>query len=82
MDRKYKYSYESSGKYCYPGTNILINKLNITADEELFNMERELVALRTLDLDKNPIKGNFDFDHLKSIHHFLFQDIYSWAGKI
>ena len=26
----------------------------------------------------NPI---FDFKYLKSIHYFLFQDIYSWAGK-
>lgn len=30
----------------------------------------------------NPIKGNFDFKHLKKIHKYLFQDIYRWAGNI
>lgn len=28
------------------------------------------------------MKGNFDFKHLKDIHKYLFQDIYSWAGNI
>jgi cell filamentation protein len=29
----------------------------------------------------HPIKGIFDFNHLKRIHHFIFQDVYDWAGK-
>lgn len=33
-------------------------------------------------MEENPIKGNFDFDHYKSIHRFLFEDIYDWAGQI
>lgn len=28
-----------------------------------------------------PIKGNLDFEHLKAIHKYLFQDLYDWAGK-
>lgn len=28
-------------------------------------------AFRILDLKSNLIKGNFDFNHLKSIHHFF-----------
>ena len=31
---------------------------------------------------KNPIKGKFDFNHIKKIHVFLFGDIYEWAGKV
>ena len=27
-------------------------------------------------------EGEFDFEHYKQIHHFLFCDIYDWAGQI
>ncbi len=33
---KYKYTYEKTADYCYKGTNVLINNLNITNDEDLF----------------------------------------------
>lgn len=32
---KYNYSYYGSEEYCYPGTNILKNKLNIKNNENL-----------------------------------------------
>lgn len=82
MDNKYKYTYEKTANYCYKGTDVLINKLNITNDKDLFDAERELVLLRTHELNENPLKGNFDFEHLKSIHKYLFQDVYRWAGDI
>ena len=82
MDNKYKYTYEKTSNYCYKGTDVLINKLNITNDKDLFDAERELVLLRTHELNENPLKGNFDFKHLKSIHKYLFQDVYRWAGDI
>ena len=82
MDNKYKYAYERTANYCYKGTDVLINKLNITYDEDLFNAERELVSLRTYELNENPLKGSFNFKYLKSIHKYLFQDVYRWAGDI
>ncbi len=82
MDNKYKYSYERTADYCYNDTDVLINKLNITNDEDLFNAERELVSLRTYELNETPLKGNFDFQYLKDIHKYLFQDVYRWAGDI
>ncbi len=82
MDNKYKYTYEKTADYCYKDTDILINKLNITSDEDLFNAERELVSLRTYELNEKPLKGNFDFKYLKDIHKYLFQDVYRWAGDI
>lgn len=82
MDNKYKYTYEKTANYCYKGTDVLINKLNITNDKDLFDAERELVLLRTHELNENPLKGSFDFKHLKSIHKYLFQDVYRWAGDI
>ena len=32
--------------------------------------------------DQQPIQGEFDFDHYKRIHHFLFCDLYDWAGQV
>ena len=40
-----------------------------------------MTAVRLLELQMNPIKGNFDFNHLKKIHKYIFQDLYDWAGK-
>lgn len=66
--------------YCYPGTNILINKLG--EQTQLFNeYEKELSSARYYELQKTPIKGLFDTKHLCSIHEYLFQDMYEWAGK-
>lgn len=66
--------------YCYPNSNVLKNKLDIRESALLKSVERRLVALRMDELISHPIKGNFDFDHLKKIHKHLFQDIYEWAG--
>lgn len=82
MDSKYKYTYEKTFDYCYKDTDVLINKLNITNDEDLYNAERELVSLRLSAFNDNPLKGNFDFDYLKNIHKYLFQDIYRQTGEI
>lgn len=82
MDSNYQYLYENTSSYCYKNTDVLINKLNITNDKILYEAERELVSLRLLELNEFPIKGSFNFKHLKRIHKYLFKDIYSWAGKI
>jgi cell filamentation protein len=68
--------------YCYPNSNVLINKLGITDIEKLYDVERKLTSLRILELLENPINGKFDFEHLKKIHEYIFQDIYEWAGKV
>lgn len=68
-------------KYCYPNSDVLKNKLNLTDKNELFEAEKELTAIRLKELQDNPLKGKFDFNHLKAIHKYIFQDIYDWAGK-
>lgn len=68
-------------KYCYPNSEVLINKLNITNQKELQQAEMKITAIRLQELQKNPIKGRYDFAHLKAIHHYIFQDLYEWAGK-
>ncbi|MEI9885460.1 MAG: Fic family protein [Rhizomicrobium sp.] len=65
--------------YLYPGTSVLRNKLAIMDAVELDRIERRLVAQRVT--EEIP-RGNFDLDHLKTIHRHLFQDIFAWAGEI
>lgn len=78
---KYKYSYEYTSNYCYPGSDLLINKLNIKDEVLLNKYEKELVAIRQAEIAIKPVKGDLDFEHLKAIHKYLFQDLYDWAGK-
>ena len=74
--------FENYKDYFYDGTEVLMNKLDIRDQDELNNTERSLVSLRISELNQNPIPGNFDFEHLKSINKYLFQDLYEWAGEL
>lgn len=73
--------YESKNSvYCYKGTNTLVNKLNIKDPISLESYETSVVALKLMALNKKGITGNFDVEHFVSIHKFLFEDIYPFAG--
>lgn len=65
---------------CYSGTSILINKLEICDAEELANVEKVLTELRVALFEPN--FSSFDLSALQSIHYYLFQDIYPWAGEL
>jgi len=64
--------------YVYPGTSVLINRYNLT-DQSLLDIAESLSFQKRL--DSGIPDGNFNYDHLKKIHHHFFQDIYEWAGK-
>ena len=70
-----------SDPYVYKNTHVLINKFGITDGDFLDATERFFTVFREKQLRDNPIKGNFDYDHLKKIHGFIFQDVYDWAGQ-
>jgi cell filamentation protein len=53
-----KYGPDKS-KYCYPGTNILINKLDIKDEQLLKEADSLYSAQRLLELQAEPIFGNF-----------------------
>ena len=82
MMRDYSYSYEWDQEYCYPNSNVLINKLNIQDADALHTAEREITSLRLAAAKMQPVKGKFDLRHLQKIHTYLFGDIYDWAGKL
>ena len=72
----------SDTKYCYPDSDVLVNKLDIRDPNKLQIFERKLTMLRLLELIDKPIEGKFDLKHLQAIHAYIFQDVYDWAGKI
>ncbi|TCT14041.1 cell filamentation protein [Natranaerovirga pectinivora] len=76
------YIYNNDTVYCYPNTDVLINKFNIKDALKLESLERDLTALRINELIQNPIEGHFDLVHLQDIHRYIFQDIYVWAGEL
>lgn len=69
-------------KYCYPGTNVLINKFNIKDPNKLHAVERDITDIKTSELKCSGIKKPFNFDCLKHIHKVLFSDLYPFAGKV
>jgi cell filamentation protein len=74
--------YDADDTYCYPGTDVLRNKAEITNAQDLDAYEGELSTLRSIEILENPVAGQFDLAHLQCIHLALFQDVYDWAGKI
>ncbi|WOV83790.1 hypothetical protein PGH26_13035 [Sporosarcina jeotgali] len=54
--------------YIYPNTNTLINKLDIRDEQRLIDVEAQLLIAAIVDITS-------------IIHHFLFHELYSWAGK-
>ncbi len=72
---------DGSDPYLYPGTGILRNIPDLRDAEQLTSFETLNTARRSYELLRNPVAGDFDTDHLKAIHHWLFQDVFPWAGK-
>lgn len=74
--------------YYIPGTEVLRNLFispgkpyGETDPGKLELIANALVGERMRTLAAQPIRGNFDFAHMKAIHKFLFQDVYEWAGE-
>ncbi len=82
MFSKYEVYTTTQSIYCYPNSNVLKNKLNIRDNNILKTAEEEITLIKQMELLKNPIKGNFTKAHLMNIHKFIFEDIYSFAGKL
>lgn len=75
------YSIDAITEDCYEGTSCLINKLGIKDDKKLSEFEAAVTLAKVGTLEKEPLEGNFDTEHYKAIHRFLFEDIYDWACK-
>lgn len=69
-------------KYCYPDSDVLVNRLDIRDADALDEAEAEFTAerYRTYEPSQLPL-SEFTFGHLKHLHYHLFQDLYEWAGQ-
>ena len=76
------YSIDPISDNCYPGTSVLINKFDIRDEAKLNEVESVLVSARNAEWLNEPEVSTFDFFHYKAIHHFLFSDLYDWAGQV
>ncbi|MBW3503326.1 Fic family protein [Pseudomonas sp. NKUCC02_KPG] len=43
--------------------------------------ETDFASVRIIQLQEEPIEGDFSLKYLQAIHRFMFQDIYPWAGE-
>lgn len=64
---------------CYPGTPVLLNKLDLTDQKDLDEFETAMFVLRS---DEPWPEGDLDVTHYLTLHQHLFQDVYDWAGEI
>ncbi len=69
-------------KYCYPDSDVLINLLDIQDTDALEEADAEFTAERYRTYKPSLLSlSDFSFEHLKHLHHHLFQDLYEWAGQ-
>lgn len=70
----------SQDHYCYPGSSVLRNKLNIQTEEELEHAEREVTEF-TITLVQY-VAPPYSLESFKSLHFRLFSELYDWAGSV
>lgn len=77
----------SSDKYgsdqapdCYPGTDVLVNLLDLKNPEDLDEAERYVTEVVSTQLEF--LEPPYSVSTLKQIHRTLFAQVYAWAGEI
>ena len=79
MENNYQYV---DPDFTYTNSNGVLHNLAKIEDEKvLLAYESLKVTKRIEELFENPIKIK-DTNSLLVIHHYLFQDVYAWAGKV
>lgn len=67
--------------YLYDDVPILKNLLGIKNEELLKEAESNITYIKLLDIDEKINSDVFDYQRLKDIHKYIFEDLYEWAGK-
>lgn len=76
------YSLDALSDDCYPDTSVLVNKYDIRDERQLADVETFIVSTKAAQLELAPLPEILDFNYYKSVHHFLFFDLYGWAGQV
>ena len=72
-------------KYCYPDSEVLLNKYNVTDQEILDIIERRVSALMLTKIQMREIPNEqilFSVSYICQLHKEIFENIYPFAGKI
>ncbi|HIR49020.1 MAG TPA: Fic family protein [Candidatus Faecimonas gallistercoris] len=78
-------SLDSQSKYCYPNTEVLINKLGIKDQETLEVAERRITTLMLSAIQLRDIPSPsklFSGKYYLDLHKEVFEHIYDFAGQI
>jgi len=65
--------------YCYRGTTTLKNRAGLRDQADFEAFEAAMVTQR---LDEPLPAGRLSATHYRALHHHLFGDVYSWAGRL
>jgi len=79
MCNEYKYL-DPDSKYIDRKTGVLSNLVGISNQQDLDFFESAAVTKRAKELDDNPLSVK-NSKSLFTIHKYLFQDVYEWAGE-
>ncbi|MCQ6256948.1 Fic family protein [Pseudomonas sp. Q11] len=66
--------------YCYPGSTVLRNKLDIRDEPTLSGAEQQLSAIAADNVEFSP--PPYSLAYLQNIHRILFSDLFEWAGEL
>lgn len=68
--------------YSLAGGECLRNKLGVTDASQLAHLEARIVSIRDVEITSSILPGEYNLQHLQDFHHFLFRDVYDWAGQL
>jgi cell filamentation protein len=61
---------------------VLRNVRGFRDQAQLDRFERRQTLKALIDLEMNPVRGDFDQAHLQAIHLRIFGNVYPWAGEL
>ena len=67
--------------YLYDDVPVLRNLLGIKNEKLLEEAESSITCMKLLDIDDKICTDVFDYQRIKDIHRYIFEDLYEWAGK-
>ncbi|MBQ7109111.1 MAG: Fic family protein [Clostridia bacterium] len=76
------YSLDSISDGCYENTAVLINKFDIRDEKQLNALEQTITSVLIAKASIEIPFENVDFEFYKSLHKYVFSDIYEWAEEI
>lgn len=81
-ENKKRFGVTVQDPYCYSQSDVLQNSFGFRVQNDLSKAEARITVLRLDQLQRRPVVGRFDLDHLKEIHRHIFRDVYPWAGQL